>query len=360
MHSDIDVLLCFDTTGSMYGVIDQVRREMKETAQKLMSAMPGVRIGIGCNGDYGDAPYTTQFLDFTTDLKKIHKFVNEIHLTQGFGNGGEAYEVLFNEARDLSWNKTAKKAMVLVADEIPHTPQWRENKKHLNWRDEVEALGKMGIKLYGVQALNHPESRLFYPELAKMTGGFHLRLNQFEQVTDILLAIGFQQAEDEQVLDAFEEECKKKGLYNRDIATVFDTLRNRKGARAAATQNFGDAGNLKLVDPGRFQVIKVKDDAGIADFVKKKGLPFKIGKGFYEFTKRETIQHHKEIVLMDKKSGDMFTGHAAREMLNLPDGQDIRLSPTQLDKYTVFVQSTSANRKLKAGTRFLYEVQADW
>jgi hypothetical protein len=46
-------------------------------------------------------------------------------------------------------------------------------------------------------------------------------------------------------------------------------------------------------------------------------------------------------------------------MLGLPEGTTARIKPSNLEKYVVFVQSTSANRKLMGGTRFLYEVQ-DW
>ncbi len=119
---------------------------------------------------------------------------------------------------------------------------------------------------------------------------------------------------------------------------------------------YGKVDGLKLVPSGRFQVIDVPADATISDFVRSNGLPFKVGRGFYEFMKRETIQHHKEIVLLDRRSGDMFTGVAAREMLGLPDGGNVRLSPANLDKYQCFVQSTSVNRKLIGGTKFLYEV----
>jgi hypothetical protein len=46
-------------------------------------------------------------------------------------------------------------------------------------------------------------------------------------------------------------------------------------------------------------------------------------------------------------------------MLGLPMGETVRIKPSNLEKHVVFVQSTSANRKLIGGTRFLYEVE-DW
>lgn len=62
---------------------------------------------------------------------------------------------------------------------------------------------------------------------------------------------------------------------------------------------------------------------------------------------------------MDRRTGDMFSGAQAREIIGLPFGSRGRLKPTLLDEWMVFFQSTSYNRKLIGGTRFLYEVQDD-
>ena len=68
------------------------------------------------------------------------------------------------------------------------------------------------------------------------------------------------------------------------------------------------------------------------------------------------IQARKEIVLQHRETGDLFTGNQARVMLGLPIGEAASLAPTRLEEYRVFVQSTSYNRKIIGGTRFLYEV----
>jgi hypothetical protein len=62
---------------------------------------------------------------------------------------------------------------------------------------------------------------------------------------------------------------------------------------------------------------------------------------------------------MDRKTGDLYSGARARELLGLPPGETVRIRPASLEKYVVFVQSTSANRKLMGGSKFLYEVE-DW
>ena len=45
-----------------------------------------------------------------------------------------------------------------------------------------------------------------------------------------------------------------------------------------------------------------------------------------------------------------------RDLLGLKGGAKDKFQPVALDKYRVFVQSTSYNRGLVAGTGFLYEV----
>jgi len=117
--------------------------------------------------------------------------------------------------------------------------------------------------------------------------------------------------------------------------------------------------DLRPVPPSSFQVIAVDHDVSIKQFVIDHGLPFKTGRGFYEFTKRESISLKKEVVLMERATGDLFSGDAARELAGIPLDRDADVSPPSLEKYRAFVQSTSYNRKLVGGTGFLYEVDED-
>jgi hypothetical protein len=239
---------------------------------------------------------------------------------------------------------------VLIGDDVPHSPS--DNPQKINWRDELNKLAGMGIPVYGVQCLNRKHAAKFYEELAHKSGGFHIGLDQFAYITDLVMAICFKQSSDEK-LQGYEQEVIKEGRMNRGLNKMFATMMKR-----APTTEF-EAADLRAVPPGRFQVLDVDRDCSIKEFVQENGLAFKKGRGFYEFTKTETIQGYKEIILMDRKTGDMFEGKAARDMLGLPEDSTARIKPTSLDKYVVFVQSTSVNRKLIGKTKFLYEVE-DW
>lgn len=81
------------------------------------------------------------------------------------------------------------------------------------------------------------------------------------------------------------------------------------------------------------------------------GKPFVRGEAFYKLTKTEkAVQDYKKIAIRDKKTGAVYAGAAARQMLNLPKYGDVRLVPASLGNYDVYIQSTSLNRKLKDGT----------
>lgn len=142
-----------------------------------------------------------------------------------------------------------------------------------------------------------------------------------------------------------------------NLRGLFDQLRGRSTKTATSVTS---ASGLLPVSPSRFQVLVVDEDQSIKDFAQDRGLVFKVGRGFYQFTKPENVSDKKEIVLMDKTSGDFYTGWAAaREFSGIEAGKVGKQSPKDSDKYLVFIQSTSYNRKLIKGQKFLYEVDAD-
>jgi hypothetical protein len=351
MNTNIEVVFSFDTTGSMYPCLTQVRRKIKETVTRLISEIPQMKIGIIAHGDYCDenSTYVIKKFDISSDIDAICEFVQNVEPTGG-GDAPECYELVLHEAQSLSWSDAASKSLVLIGDDVPHPPA--HNPQKLNWRQEVDTLAQKGIMVYGVQALNRSHATIFYKELAEKSGGFHVNLDQFSYITDLFLAVCYQQSSDDK-LQAYEQEVIDQGRMSRGLNQIFNSMMKREA------KSYYEAADLRAVPPGRFQVLEVDQDISIKVFVGENNLNFKVGRGFYEFTKTETIQGHKEIILMDRTTGDLFEGEAAREMLGLPMGATVRIKPSNLEKYVVFVQSTSANRKLIGGTRFLYEVE-DW
>ena len=97
------------------------------------------------------------------------------------------------------------------------------------------------------------------------------------------------------------------------------------------------------------------DDIEIKAFCELMRISFVKGRGFYEFIKPEIIQPQKEIVLMNKETGDLYEGDIARTMAGIGDAR-AKIKPAHLAKYRIFIQTTSTNRKLVKNQGFLYEV----
>ena len=362
MNENLEIVFNFDTTGSMYPVLDQVRRNLEATVGNLFKEIPNLKIGLGANGDYCDLNrygYITKQVDLSTDLYTLTQFVRNVNPTGGGGNGGEAYELVLKEAQTkYNWSLNARKILVMIGDEIAHTPNFPDNKDHIDWRQEAVKLAGMGIQIYTIQCLSRYEAPPYYSELAKLGNGYHLYLDQFTDILSLVMAIVYKQVSEEK-LTTYEETVVARGGMNRALDNSFAVLGNRardpKTGRFVSTRFAAVDPTLSPVAPGRFQILNVPQEIAIKDFVLQNNLPFQKGRGFYEFKKTEDIQETKEVVLRDKKTGDMFTGTKARDMIGVPAGTRGRVRPGALP-YDVFVQSTSVNRKLKAGDNFLYEV----
>ncbi|WP_331729799.1 vWA domain-containing protein [Streptomyces sp. NBC_00073] len=112
------------------------------------------------------------------------------------------------------------------------------------------------------------------------------------------------------------------------------------------------AAGLTPVDPSGYQLISVARDAGIREWVIESGNTYRTGCAFYQLSKSEKVQARKQIAVLEKKTDRVFTGPEARALLGLPD-VEVRVKPDHNDDFTIFVQSTSVNRKLVPNTRLL-------
>lgn len=92
-----------------------------------------------------------------------------------------------------------------------------------------------------------------------------------------------------------------------------------------------------------------------ATLSKKVGNIYKIGSAYYQLTKPEIVQGHKDILIKDDK-GRVFAGRDARRILGLPEGGGIKVKPGNMATFKIFVASTSMNRKLVRGTELLYRI----
>jgi hypothetical protein len=381
--SSYDIVFSFDTTGSMSQCIKEVKRKVKEIVARLFKEIPGIKIGIVAHGDYcdKDETYLMKHIDLCSDSQKIIDFIGSVTDTYG-GDTPEAYEYVLREIQKFSWNSDSMRALVMIGDAYPHDKN--DNPEKIDWKEQVEEIKKMGINIYSVQALHWGDGKAytFYKQMALLTNGYHLMLDQFHMMNDMMLAICFHQLGSES-LERYEQEVKAReyGMTN-GMRKMFDTMLKRSSSskdevdephhpRRTTTASRritsvtetsvksvteADYDLLRPCPPAKYQILAVDEDCSIKNFVEGRGLSFKAGKGFYEFTKAETISAKKEVVLMKKDTGELFEGEVARKIIGLGN-VDKKCKPSDSRDYRVFIQSTSYNRKLVGGTGFLYEAE---
>jgi hypothetical protein len=111
--------------------------------------------------------------------------------------------------------------------------------------------------------------------------------------------------------------------------------------------------NLSKLKKQDYTLLPVRTKSRIDDFVRANGMSYYAGIGYYQLTKTEDIQPQKDIIIVDKTTKVAYSGPEARHLIGLPDGQKVRVRPNHNPQYDVFVQSTSLNRNLVAGTSLL-------
>jgi Mg-chelatase subunit ChlD len=200
----LDVLLLFDTTGSMYGYLDKVREGLSTIAEEVSAEVPGVRFGVIAFGDHGDV-YVTKVHDFTDRIVEIKEFINLVEKTGG-GDDPEAVEDALYEANLCKWDHDSKKALVLVSDAYPHSME--ECPCHRDYKHETSKLALRGVRIYTVLCGESPYAKGAFQWIAGESKGVFLPLESMEDLVDLLIGICLHNTGK---LQRFEEKLTKQG-----------------------------------------------------------------------------------------------------------------------------------------------------
>lgn len=341
-----DIVFSFDTTGSMRSAIAEVRRGVVATVERLFKDIEFLRIGIVAHGDFVDGQDKMQTLPLTNDQNKIVRFVQSAKNTSG-GDSPEFYETVLRHVQDLNW-QADERALVMIGDATPHIKGRKTSDgfyTDYDWEFEAKVLGKNGIKIYPVQALYSRSSEFFWQGLADISGTPKINLEAFNDMPDILMALTYQNAG--QLADFQRQVDSGERKVSRSVRTTLAMLAGDPSKLSKRSARTGE----------RYEVFDVPRDISIQGFVELQGLEFEKGRGFYEWMKSEIVQDYKQVIAQNKATGAIITGERARSVLDI-EIKSGRQKPTS-ETHRGFIQSTSTNRKLIAGTKFLYEVRKD-
>lgn len=139
-------------------------------------------------------------------------------------------------------------------------------------------------------------------------------------------------------------------IQNRSVG-----IRSSKNLFSLNTAQLNDSAvknKLTELKSSEYSLLPVGKESPIKDFVIGFTKDYIPGSAYYQLTKSEKIQASKQICVQDKKNGKIYTGQNARDLLGLPN-YEVKVCPIQHDKYNIYVQSLSVNRKLMSGTNLL-------
>ncbi len=160
---ETDIMLIFDTSGSMSGVLEEAKEEIKTLVANTEASLPNVEFGVANVEDLPgyengtlvstfpkESEYTEDiekpwalWQPLTTEEPKVEEAINELSVklpkeegeevkekvAHYGGDGPEAYgRALYETATNslIGWRPGARHEIVMIADNVPHTPNVNE------------------------------------------------------------------------------------------------------------------------------------------------------------------------------------------------------------------------------------------
>jgi len=221
----LDMVIAFDTTGSMAEYIGAVREEVSELIPKLFKNNEDLRLGIVAFGDYCDMTDAFHFgdayqcLEPTNDVQRLVGFVKESRNTGG-GDSDEFYELVLRKIIDETpWRDGSTRSILLIADAAPHPLGYSfdnyVSNNDIDWRMEAAKAENKGIKVDTISITDEP----WYVELSKITGGVHLPFSTGRKTARLVETVASARGSEKSRIffDACESSCndeEMKGVYS--------------------------------------------------------------------------------------------------------------------------------------------------
>lgn len=188
-----DMVIAFDSTGSMSSYIQDVKSHVISLIPKLFEENKNLRLKIVVFGDYCDMVNSTTFgkayqeSQLTNNTKSLINFVKEAQNTSG-GDGDEFYELVIQKINtETPWRTNSKKSVLLIADCAPHKVGYTYRdfvvKNQIDWRAEAKNAKTLGIK-YDTLAISEYEP--WFKELSTITGGIYLPFKSSNKTSQML------------------------------------------------------------------------------------------------------------------------------------------------------------------------------
>ena len=190
-----DMVIAFDTTGSMASYIKSVKAHVTKLIPQLFKDNPNLKISIVAFGDYCDMRNKDNFgkayqvCELTDNENKLIQFVKNAKNTSG-GDGDEFYELVIKKiTEETAWREGSNRTVLLIADASPHRVGYSYRNyvqnNQIDWKVEAARAAKIGIKFDTLRISSYVK---WYQTLSKMTGGVCLEFSNSNKTSKLIRA----------------------------------------------------------------------------------------------------------------------------------------------------------------------------
>ena len=193
----LDIVLTFDSTGSMDSEIRQVKTKIEKIGGALLQLVPKTRISVCTYRDHGDE-YVVKGLKLTENLSKVSEYLETIDASGG-GDEPEAVD------QGLAWSieqnafrPRARKVILVFGDAPPHPSR---KKSCLN------LAGAFRRQQNGIVSTVtcHSDRRLIdFVDIAQIGGGESFLARDEQEIMTQLMVLVFGSAHREKVIQALD------------------------------------------------------------------------------------------------------------------------------------------------------------
>jgi len=121
----LEVVFCFDSTGSMGGIIQETKTRIRQLMRIVTYLVPKARLGIVTyrdlkQYDLDNYEYTTKIIALTSDVAELEKFLRG---TEPMGGGDipeDIYDGLDKSMNEEHWSQGTVKVIIVFGDAPPH------------------------------------------------------------------------------------------------------------------------------------------------------------------------------------------------------------------------------------------------
>jgi hypothetical protein len=196
-RSGLDIVLCFDSTGSMSGEINQVKRQIQRIGQTLTTLVPKARISICTYRDDGDE-YVAKGLPLTGNIQEVSSYLDRISAGGGGDHPEAVDEGLYWSVTNNNFRPGARKVILIFGDAPPHAEKLKR---------ALEVAGQFKSQNKGIVSTVTCNSSTpmdeFY-QIAVAGGGEAFLTTDQRQIMTQLMVLVFGSRHRDKVIEAFK------------------------------------------------------------------------------------------------------------------------------------------------------------